>query len=135
MKIVQIPVTHRTDAMSVESGTAVNLLFFKARSYHQPYSLKRIKQIESPDFSLHDASLSQMTSSQAAFHIFGLDYLCGTLRMTLHSGVSTDDVTTTSTGGMTVGSQVLNNGATVLLLEVRLRLETTRQMHVMGNIG
>lgn len=40
--------------------------------------------------------------------------------MTFHPGAWAKFVTTLSTGGMTVGCQILNNDAKVFLLEARL---------------
>lgn len=55
--------------------------------------------------------------------------------MTSYPGESGGDVTTASTGGMTVGLQVLSSGANDLLLNRGHRLEPMRQLHVKGNVG
>lgn len=54
--------------------------------------------------------------------------------MTFHPGVSTEDVSTISTGGMTTGAQSLNNSEKVLLLSVRHLLESVGSLHVKAKL-
>lgn len=55
--------------------------------------------------------------------------------MIFHPRVSASYTTTPSTGGRTVGRQVINNGAKFLWLHGRNRLETMWQQHVDGDVG
>lgn len=54
---------------------------------------------------------------------------------TFDHGVSANDVTTRLTGGMKVGSQIVNNGATLLFLDEDHRLELMLQLHVECYVG
>lgn len=56
-----------------ESSTAVNVSLFSKIDHMQMVSILRIYQIENRDISLRDASLSQLTSLQSLFYIYGLD--------------------------------------------------------------
>lgn len=76
-----------------------------------------------------------MTSLHGLFHMHGFDYSHSTLLVTLQNGVSAGDMTTPLTVSITVGRAVLNNGAKALLLDVYLRLEAMRQLHVEGLVG
>lgn len=46
-----------------------------------------------------------------------------------------DDVTTTSSGGMTAGRQGLNDSTKVSLLDGLQRLEAIRPLYVEGDVG
>lgn len=54
--------------------------------------------------------------------------------MIFHPELSTDDVSTLSTGSVTVGRLILNNSAKVMLLDGRHRWQAMRQLHVEGDL-
>lgn len=65
----------------------------------------RIEQIEDPYTPLSKARLSYVTSLCGLFRTFDFNHCQGTLSAIFYHRVSTDDVTTASTGSMTVGPQ------------------------------
>lgn len=58
---------NRVDAMSVENATTVNVRVFKMSDYRQSHFVARIEQIEDPDISLRDISLSRVESLRESF--------------------------------------------------------------------
>lgn len=65
----------------------------------------------------------------------GLGSSPGTLSVVFHHAVGADDVPTPLTGGMKAGRQVLNNGAELLMVDVRHHLEAMRQLQVQCKVG
>lgn len=118
-EIVHIANTDRADAMSVENVTEVNVCVYNISDYHQSDLFVRTARIADPDIPLHVVSLLHVTSQHAPFCIYCFAYTCGTVSVMFYRGMSAEDVNTPSTGCMTVGRQVLNNGAEVLLLDER----------------
>lgn len=92
-------------------------------------------QVEDAEVPLGDVCLPYVTLLHASFCVYGFDYSRSSLSSTLQPGVSNEDVSTTSTGGMSVGCQVLNHGVKVLLLDARHCLEAMQLMHVEGDVG
>lgn len=135
MEIIEVPATDGANVMSAENGTTANVGAFIVRDYHQVDLLVRIGRIEYPDIRLRDVNLSHLTSLRTLICMYGSDYRRSRLTVTFHSGLSADDVTTLSTGGMTVGRQVLNNCANVFLIDERHGLEEMRQLHLEGDVG
>lgn len=127
--------TNSADAMAVENETAGNVGFFNMSDNHQWDWIVRIEQIENPYIPSHCVCLSLVFSLRASFSRFGFTYSCGTLLKPLHPGMSSDDVSTLSIGGMKVVRQVQNNGAKVLWLESFHRLEAMRYLHLEVDMG
>lgn len=67
--------------------------------------------------------------------MYGYDEFHVKLSVIFHREVTADDVTTLSTGGTTVGHEILNNGIYVLLQEGPHCLKIMRQLYVEGYIG
>lgn len=65
----------------------------------------------------------------------GLAFSSGTLSLSFHAEVGTDDGTTPLTGIMTVPRQVFSNDAKVVSVDRRYRLEEMQQLHVKNDIG
>lgn len=62
MEIVEVSLSDRADAMSVQSDTAVNDHVFNMSDYHHVNIFVRIRQIEDLNIPLCDADLSYVTS-------------------------------------------------------------------------
>lgn len=135
MEIVQVAVNDTSNVMYVENCTAVEARVFNISDYDHKDLIVRIEQIEVPDIRLHDFSLSHMTLLRALYCICDFDYSSRTLSVPFYPGVSADNMSTPSTGGMTVRRQVLINDAKGLFLDGRQCLEAMRQLHVKGDIG
>lgn len=121
--------------MSVDNDTEVNVHCFKLSKYQQADLFVRVEQIEDPDIPLRDVNLLHVTSLHTSFHMYSFDYSRGAPSVTFHPGVSTGNVTTYCTGGMTVVRTVLNKGAKALLLDGRHHLEAMRLLHAEGDVG
>lgn len=127
--------TDTADAMSVEDGTAVNVHVSDFSDNHQKILFVINEQIEDPDIPVHGVRLSHVTSPRASFCMYGFDFSRGPLSVMSHTWVCADDMTTSSTGGITAGRQVVNNGDKVLLLDGRHCLQVMRQLHVRSDVG
>lgn len=93
----------------------------------------RIELIEDPDIPLHDVSLVHVTLQHTSLCTF-FYYSRGTLSVTFYLYVSAEDVSTRSAGGITVGREALNNGAEILFLVGRHRLEAMQKLHVENDV-
>lgn len=60
----------------------------------------RIEYIENVNNLIRDVSLSQLTSLRAPFRMYGFEYFCGTLSMTLRPRESIECVATLSTAAL-----------------------------------
>lgn len=68
MKIREVTVTDREDAMSVENVTAVHVRIFNINYYYQADLFLKIEHIEDLYILLRDVSLSHVTSLRSSFH-------------------------------------------------------------------
>lgn len=89
---------------------------------------------EDPDIQLRDASLLWVASLLARLLIYYCHYSRGTLLVTFHSQVSTDNVTMASTDGKKVGRRISNNSVEFCLLDGLPHLELMRQLHVKDDV-
>lgn len=78
--------------------------------YYQANLFVGIGQIEEHDIPLCCVGLSNVTSLHASFLVYGFGYFYSTLPVTYEHGVSAMNMTTLSTGKMTVGHQGVNDG-------------------------
>lgn len=106
-------------------------MLFKIERRSEFYIMKESEDLEIP---LRDVSLSRVTSLRALFRMYGSDYSCVTLSVTVQTGISADDVTKTSTDRIIVGHQIPNNGKKLLVLDGRHRQDALRQLYVECNV-
>lgn len=95
----------------------------------------RIEQNGDLDIPLRDATFSRLTALRAFFLVYGFDSSQDTLLVTFYPGNIPDNATTSSTCGMTAGSQAMNNGGMVMFLYGFHRLMARAQLHAKGDLG
>lgn len=86
---MDVLVTGKAYAISVENGIALSVRVFNVKDYHQTNLILRIEQIEDLNILLGDFSLLQVTTWRAAAHMYGFGYFRGILSVPFHPGLST----------------------------------------------
>lgn len=114
--ILELPVTERAIAMSIDSGAAVIIPFFNVGKYQQASFFPRIEQIEDPCILIGDGSRSPITYVRASFGTYGFNDCCSTVSVTFYYAWRSKNATTNSARVMVAGGMVLSNRVTVLLL-------------------
>lgn len=135
MKIVLFSVTDMADAMSIENGTAVIFCVFNVSDCHRSNLFVSMELIEEQDIPIRNVSLLHLTSFRDSLLMYGFNYSNSTLSRTFHTGVSANDVTRLSTGGMTADRRILRNGESVLLIKGRHPLQWIRQLYMEADIA
>lgn len=118
IEVIDVPLTDRANAMSVENGTAGNVCALNVSEHSQVNLFVRLQHIKGAGIPLRNSSLWHMTRFRTSIHMYHHYYSCGTLPVTFHNGMSADDVASSSTGGIKAGRQTLNNGVRLMLLKV-----------------
>lgn len=74
LRIGEVSMTNRADAVSVKNGTSFNFHIFKVSNYLQKDFLLRFEHIEGLQIPQHDVSLLHVTSWCASLCMYGFDF-------------------------------------------------------------
>lgn len=133
-KIAEISATDNSHSLSVKNGIALSVRVLNAIDCDQTDLIGRFSYTTDMEISVRDASLSRATFMCASLCLHDFHYSCGEQSRTVHSGVSTKNVTIISTGCISADNHVLNSGTKVVLVEERHRLRAMRLFHVKGRL-
>lgn len=129
MDVLEVPMTDKADATSVENRAIASICAFDVNGQHFPNMVVAMKQIEYPEAPPHDFKLLQVSSLRALFRLYGIDLSSGLPFLTFHPVWSGNDETRLSTGSLTVNNYVLFKSANFLSLDEHYCLEAMQKRH------